>query len=202
MTDDNGFYRVLNLPSGLYTFSAKLDGFATAEQKDVRMLLGSTPTVNFNLQPATVAETITVTAEVPVVEVTNTAASTLIQVEQVKGLPLAQRDFKNLVVLTPQTRFDSERGNLSISGQRGINTNVTVDGVDFNNAFFGGTVGGAEGPRAAVDLPGVGQGDLGHHQRRLGRVRPLGRRLRQRHHQERHQQPVGLALLLQPAAVD
>lgn len=150
-TDANGFYRVLNLPTGMYTFSAKLDGFATAEQKDVRLILGSTPTVNFNLQPATVAETITVTAEVPVVEVTNTAASTLIQLEQVKGLPIAQRDFKQLVVLTPQTRFDSERGNLSISGQRGINTNVTVDGVDFNNAFFGGTVGGAEG-RAPLSI--------------------------------------------------
>ena len=61
------------------------------------------------------------------------------------------RDFRNLVLLTPQTRFDSERGNLSISGQRGINTNVTVDGVDFNNAFFGGTVGGAEG-RAPLSI--------------------------------------------------
>ena len=151
VTDNNGFYRVLNLPTGTYTFSAKLDGFATAEQKDIRLILGSTPTVNFNLQASTVAETITVTAEVPVVEVTNTAASTLIQVEQVRGLPLAQRDFKQLVVLTPQTRFDSERGNLSISGQRGINTNVTVDGVDFNNAFFGGTVGGAEG-RAPLSI--------------------------------------------------
>ena len=50
---------------------------------------------------------------------------------------------RNLVLLTPQTRFDSERGNLAISGQRGINTNVTLDGVDFNNAFFGGTVCGA-----------------------------------------------------------
>ena len=38
----------------------------------------------------------------------------------------------------------AERSNLAISGQRGINTNVTVDGVDFNNVFFGGTVGGAE----------------------------------------------------------
>ncbi len=55
------------------------------------------------------------------------------------------------MLLTPETRLDSERGNLSLSGERGINTNVTVDGVDYNNAFFGGTVGGAEG-RAPLSI--------------------------------------------------
>ncbi|HEX7184358.1 MAG TPA: TonB-dependent receptor [Thermoanaerobaculia bacterium] len=145
VTDERGFYRILNLPTGTYTLRASLEGFATSEAQNVRLLLGSAPTVNFNLQSATVAETITVTSELPVVEVTNTATGTTIQTEQIQDLPVQGRDFKNLVLMTPQTRTDSERGNLSISGQRGINTNVTVDGVDFNNAFFGGTVGGAEG---------------------------------------------------------
>ena len=40
---------------------------------------------------------------------------------------------------------------MSISGQRGINTNVTVDGVDYNDPFFGGTVGAAEG-RAPLSI--------------------------------------------------
>lgn len=151
VTDAAGFYRLINLPTGMYTISAALDGFTTADQPDVRLSLNSTPTVNFNLQSSTVTETITVSAEVPVVEVTNTAASTLINVEMVKNLPVAQRDFRNLVVTTPETRFDSERGNISISGQRGINTNVTVDGVDYNDAFFGGTAGFAEG-RAPLSI--------------------------------------------------
>ncbi|HWM90664.1 MAG TPA: TonB-dependent receptor [Thermoanaerobaculia bacterium] len=151
VTDERGFYRLLNLPTGTYTLEAVLDGFATATAENVRLLLGSTPTVNFNLQSSAVAETITVTAEVPVVEVTNTASGTTIQQEQIEALPVSGRDFKGLVLLTPQTRLDSERGNLSISGQRGINTNVTIDGVDYNNAFFGGTVGGAEG-RAPLSI--------------------------------------------------
>jgi hypothetical protein len=145
VTDERGFYRLLNLPTGSYNIEAALDGFATATAENVRLLLGSTPTINFNLQSSAVSESITVTAEVPVVEVTNTAAGTTIQQEQIEALPISGRDFKGLVLLTPQTRLDSERGNLSISGQRGINTNVTIDGVDYNNAFFGGTVGGAEG---------------------------------------------------------
>lgn len=149
--NETGSYRCLNLPTGQYAVAASLEGFATATA-DVRLVIGSAPTVNFTLPQSTVTETITVSADqIPTVEITNTAASTSIQTEQLKGLPNAGRDFRNLVLLTPQTRFDSERGNLAISGQRGINTNVTVDGVDFNNAFFGGTTGSAEG-RAPLSI--------------------------------------------------
>jgi len=151
VTDANGFYRILNLPTGSYRLTATLDGFATSTAENVRLLIGSTPTVNFTLQSARVSETISVTAEAPTVEVTNTQIGTTIQSEQIKNLPTPGTDFRQLVLLTPETRLDSERGNISISGQRGINTNVTVDGVDYNNAFFGGTTGGAEG-RAPLSL--------------------------------------------------
>src|SRR4030095_4106674 len=113
---------------------------------------GSTPTINFNLQSSTVSETTTVTAEeLPVVEVTNTQVGTTIQQEQIENLPSAGRDFKQLVLLTPESRIESERGTLSLSGERGINTSITVDGMDYNNAFFGGSVGGAEG-RAPLSI--------------------------------------------------
>jgi hypothetical protein len=102
--------------------------------------------VNFTLPQATVSESITVSAVLlPIVEVTNTTASTTIQTEQLKGLPSSGRDYRNLVLLTPQTLLEPERNSLAISGQRGINTNVTVDGGDFNNSFFGGPVGVNEG---------------------------------------------------------
>jgi hypothetical protein len=151
VTDERGFFRVLNLPTGTYTISATLEGFTTATAENVRLLLGSTPTINFTLQSSSVAETITVTTEAPVVEVTNTTASTTIQSEQIENLPSSGRDFKQIVLLTPESRLDSERGNLSLSGERGINTSITVDGVDYNNAFFGGAVGGAEG-RAPLSI--------------------------------------------------
>ena len=143
--NETGSYRCLNLPTGMYTVTASLEGFATATA-EVRLLLGSTPTVDFALPQATVSETINVSAEdLPVVEVTNTTASTTIQTEQLKNLPSSGRDYRNLVLLTPQTLVEPERRSLAISGQRGINTNVTVDGGDFNNPFFGGPVGVNEG---------------------------------------------------------
>jgi hypothetical protein len=147
----DGFYQVVNLPIGRYAVTASMSAFRTATRPEVRLDLGSVPTVDFRLQLASMTESVTVTSQAYAVEVTNTAIGETIQTEQLKNLPSSGRDFKNLVLLTPETRIESERGTLAISGERGINTNVTVDGVDFNNPFFGGTVGGAEG-RAPIAL--------------------------------------------------
>lgn len=144
VTDGNGSFKILNLPTGTYTVSADLQGFAKAT-REVRLVLGSAPTVDFSMQLASVAEQITVTAQVPLVEVTNTTAGTTILTEQLATLPLNGRNFTDLVYLTPETNSKNERNYISISGQRGINTNVTIDGVDNNNAFFGGVTGDAEG---------------------------------------------------------
>ena len=146
----DGAYQIVNLPVGRYQVTASLSGFKTGS-REIRLDLGTAPTIEFKLPLANVQESITVSSQAPIVEVTNTAVSTTIQTEQLKNLPVTGRDFKNLVLLTPESRIESERGTLSISGERGINTNVTVDGVDFNNPFFGGTVGGAEG-RAPLSL--------------------------------------------------
>jgi outer membrane receptor protein involved in Fe transport len=147
----DGAYRLVNLPTGNYTMQASLEGFNTVSRPNVSLKLGGSPTVNFTMQLSSVSETITVTSAAPLVEVTNTAASTTISTEEIKDLPLNGRNFVDLVYLTPESRKERERGNIAISGQRGINTNVTVDGVDYNNSFFGGTAGTAEG-RAPLSI--------------------------------------------------
>jgi hypothetical protein len=150
-TSRDGYYQIVNLPTGRYSVNATLSGFQAGSVGLVRLDLGMSPTIDFTLQLEGVKESVTASAEIPVVEVSNTTFSTTLQTEQLKNLPTNGRDFKNLVLLTPETRLDAERGNISIGGQRGIATNVTVDGVDYNNSFFGGTVGGAEG-RAPLSL--------------------------------------------------
>ncbi len=147
----DGGYRLINLPTGKYTLMATLSGFNKVTHPNVDLKLGSTPTINFTMQLSAVTETITVTSRAPIVEVTNTQAATTIETEQLKTLPLNGRNFVDLVLLTPQTRRETERGNIAISGQRGINTNITVDGADYNNAFFGGPTGVAEG-RAPLSI--------------------------------------------------
>jgi outer membrane receptor protein involved in Fe transport len=151
-TRADGFYQVINLPSGVYTLTATIGGFKTATRPDIRLDIGTAPTVDFRLQLTNVQETVTVTSSAPAVEVTNTSASTTIQTEQLKSLPINGRNFQDLVLLTPETRKDPEnRGTVLVSGQRGINTNTTVDGMDYDNGFFGGTFGSAEG-RAPLSI--------------------------------------------------
>lgn len=147
----DGSYRVVNLPTGRYTLTATLSGFNRVSRPNLDLKLGSAPTVNFTLQMASVAETITVTSRASIVEVTNTQASTTIETEQLKSLPINGRNFTQLVLLTPQTSIERERGTVAISGQRGINTQYTVDGVDYTNSFFGGPAGGGEG-RAPLSI--------------------------------------------------
>ena len=104
VTDANGFYRILNLPTGTYTVTATLDGFATATAESVRLLLGSTPTVNFTLQSARgLGDHHGHRRGARWSRSTNTQIGTTIQSEQIKNLPSPGRDFKQLVLLTPET---------------------------------------------------------------------------------------------------
>ena len=68
-TDVDGSYRFQALPPGDYTIQFELSGFQTVVYEEVRVVTGATFTVDGDLQIATVAETVTVTGESPVVDV-------------------------------------------------------------------------------------------------------------------------------------
>ncbi len=146
VTRNDGFYQIINLPTGIYQVTASLSGFKSGVRDNVRLDIGTRPTIDFKLQLLSVSESVTVTSTAHVVEATRTEAATTIQTEQLKALPLNGRNYQDLILLTPETRKDPEsRGTVLVSGQRGINTNTTLDGMDFDNGFFGGTFGSAEG---------------------------------------------------------
>jgi hypothetical protein len=150
-TRSDGFYQIFSLPVGRYTLTASLSGFRSATRPEVRVDLNSAPNVDFKLQLASVTESVTVTSQAPAVEITNTAMQTTMQTEQLKNLPVNGRNFQQLVNLLPEAKTEPSRNYIQIGGERGINTNVTVDGSDYNDAFFGGPVGSAEG-RAPLSL--------------------------------------------------
>ena len=60
----------------------------------------------------------------------------------IRDLPINGRRFQDFALLTPTVQVDRQRGQLSFVGQRGINSNVMVDGTDYNQPFFGGIRGG------------------------------------------------------------
>src|SRR5215470_8720068 len=73
-TDREGHFSALQLPSGRYTVTLKLQGFATLVQQDVIVTVGETVRINPALKVSTVSETVTVTAVSPVIEPTRTAS--------------------------------------------------------------------------------------------------------------------------------
>ena len=65
VTDSRGEYRFLSLPPGTYAVSASLSGFAPKKAEGIAVSLGQIKKVDLSLSPATVSETVQVTATSP-----------------------------------------------------------------------------------------------------------------------------------------
>ncbi len=141
VSDSRGVYRIVSVPVGSYSVTATLQGFGKQSDAHVVITLGSAPTVDFKLRLATKAESVTVTATEATIETTQTASQTTIDNNTIKSLPINGRNFTDFVLLAPNAQRETSRGNIAIGGQRGINTSVTLDGVDYNDSFFGGSSG-------------------------------------------------------------
>src|SRR5207249_1089018 len=120
----------------------------------VRLSIGATETINFTLKIANISETITVSAATPLLDKDTTATSSVVGARAVSELPIRGRDFTEFVQLTPAITQDADRNGLVVSGQRSINSNIAIDGTDFNDALQGNQRGGNEGvfffPQAAI----------------------------------------------------
>ncbi|HET7436553.1 MAG TPA: carboxypeptidase regulatory-like domain-containing protein, partial [Thermoanaerobaculia bacterium] len=144
VTDSAGRYRGVLLPLGPYEVKATLDGFGPQLQKGLDLGVGQTLSANFKLQQASLSEQIVVTAEAPLIETNRTEGATRIDDEAVSDLPNNGRNFLDLTKLTPGVTIvqGPDGDELSINGQKGISNNISVDGADFNNPFFGEQRGG------------------------------------------------------------
>src|SRR6185369_5027135 len=148
-TNEEGRYVVLALPPGNYSVTASKQGFATPQIPSTPLTVGQTLTANFALKVSDVAETITVTT--PTVDTVKTEVSTTINETAVSTTPILGRKFEDLLTLTPGVSITQgpDGDEINFSGQRGIFNNVSLDGGDYNNGFFGEQLGGQ---RAAIDI--------------------------------------------------
>ena len=153
-SDAQGRYFASAMPVGTYVIAASAAGFARVERENVKLTVGLTELVNFQLKIAAVSETITVSAAPPLLDKDETASSTVVGSRAVSSLPIRGRDFTEFVQLSPAIGQDSDRNGLVIAGQRSINSNIAIDGTDFNDALQGNQRGGNEGvfffPQAAI----------------------------------------------------
>jgi hypothetical protein len=148
VTSAQGMYRGVLLPLGPYEVKATLEGFAPQVVRGIDLGVGQTLTVNVKMSQATASEQIVVTAAAPLVEVARTEGATRLDQKAMSDLPNNGRNFLELTKLTPGVTVvqGPDGDELSINGQKGISNNVSVDGADFNNPFFGEQRGGQRPP--------------------------------------------------------
>jgi hypothetical protein len=134
-SNDAGIYTAPFLQPGAYEITVSKAGFTTINRKGLTLEVGRTLTIDFGLEVgAAGAQTVSVTAEAPVVDTDKTEFSQEVSQNLVTNLPLVGRRWDNLVLLTPGTTADG--GLVSYRGISGLYNNNQVDGANNNQAFF------------------------------------------------------------------
>src|SRR5262249_19201678 len=90
-TDSEGRYRFPALPPGDYTVRVDLSGFASQELRHVVITIGLDVQHDFKLKIQSLSETVTVTADVPVVDVTKSEVAGVVTQKQMESLPINTR---------------------------------------------------------------------------------------------------------------
>ena len=149
-TTADGHFAFLLLPPGRYTLTVSKQGFATIVQENLTLTVGQAITLPVSMKVSATSERIVVTAT-PVIESTETASSSTLNELSVSSTPVLGRKFEDLLTLTPGVSVvqGPDGDEINFNGQRGIFNNISLDGGDYNNGFFGEQVGGQ---RASIDI--------------------------------------------------
>ena len=147
-TDTDGRFRGLLLPLGPYRVTVAMSGFGTLVREGLNLAVGQAVNLSLILKVSTVQEQVVVTADVPLVETSRAEGATRIDDAAIRGLPNNGRNFLEFTKLTPGVSIvqGPDGDELTINGQKGIANNISVDGADFNNPFFGEQRGGQRPP--------------------------------------------------------
>lgn len=149
-SDEDGRFVALQLPSGRYNVTVTKTGFATLVVEKADLTVGQAMNLPLSMKVSSVSETVTITAT-PTVDTVKTESSTTLDENAVSNTPILGRKFEDLLTLTPGVSIvqGPDGDEITFAGQRGIFNNVSLDGGDYNNGFFGEQAGGQ---RAAIDI--------------------------------------------------
>jgi len=149
-TDAGGRFVFLQMPPGRYTVTVSKQGFTTLVQENFTLTVGEAVNLSVALKVSTVAERVVVTAT-PTVDTGKTESSVTLNEATVSTTPILGRKFEDLLTLTPGVSVvqGPDGDEINFAGQRGIFNNISLDGGDYNNGFFGEQLGGQ---RAAIDI--------------------------------------------------
>ena len=155
-SNSDGFFSAPLLPLGRYTITTKASGFTDSILENAEVTVGQTLALKIDLKIGGAVETVDVSSEAESVETARTELSTQINERSVGNLPINRRDFSRFALLTPGVSIvqGPDGDEISINGQKGIQNNVSIDGADANNPFFGEQRGGQR-PAFTISLESV-----------------------------------------------
>src|SRR5947209_16901516 len=99
VTNGTGQYNIVDLRPGTYTVTYTLPGFNTVKREGVELTGAFTATVNADLRPGALEETVTVTGEAPIVDVQSASQERVITHEVGDALPTARMQFSFAVLI-------------------------------------------------------------------------------------------------------
>jgi hypothetical protein len=146
VTDGRGVYRI-PVRVGIYRLAAELPGFTRVERMGVQLLVGQTVTLNMQMSPSTVQETITVTGEAPLIETTQSTVGGNIDPMQVSELPVQGREWMALALLAPGNRT-TQIGDEPVTMAREDNPAFALN---LDGQQVGNTLGAMNQPRYSRD---------------------------------------------------
>lgn len=159
-TDDQGRYSAPNLNVGAYEVRAEITGFRAQVRRGIDLTVGRQAVVDFAMQVGSVAESVEVTGEAPLVETTTSSLSNLVDDKTIRDLPLNGRSYDQLALLQTGVvsyTLGSSRGfgygagtRMSVAGGRSYSNAFLLDGTDIND-HANSTPGGAAGTNLGVD---------------------------------------------------
>ena len=143
VTNEDGLYRVTNLPIGNYQVKVEKSGFASVAYPAFALSLNQVARIDITMKVGQVSEIVEVTGAAPVLKTENTQVDTIIDSATNDALPLATRNYVELTLLAPgsvhpdPSSFNNGDNVASgarpfINGNREQANNFLLDGMDNN----------------------------------------------------------------------
>jgi hypothetical protein len=137
-TNDKGIYVLTGLRPAKYTLRIEAAGFNPAERRGISLAVSQETTLDLSLAPRGVAETVTVTEQVPLLDTGSASLGTDVTNEYVRDIPLINRSMFGLVFLAGGVTESAGSGtqdsypsgtNFVSNGQRNATAEIRVDGA-------------------------------------------------------------------------
>ena len=138
VSNENGFYQLLNMTPGLYDLTVEAQSFKKAVLPSVRLTVGQTADLDMSLEPGSIDAVVTISgATTELVETSKTVVATTIDQQRIDNLPINERNYLSFALTTSTVGRDNGRPigpapttGLNFGGQRGRSNMVQVDGAD------------------------------------------------------------------------